>query len=155
MRAEDDGGIAAVQIFATGLNIRSMRSSDYIGRIAPTPTGLLHAGHAATFGVVHRRAREAGGRLILRIEDIDPARCRPEYVEACMEDLRWLGLTWDEGPVRQSERREIFLKAWRRLRDEFPRAQRAEGRGTPHPSSSPTSPDNNHVIGMIDRFRSV
>ncbi len=88
----------------------------YIGRLAPTPTGLLHAGHAATFRTVHERARAAGGRLILRIEDIDPLRCKPEFASACLEDLTWLGITWDEGPVRQSERRTVFLDAWTRLR---------------------------------------
>jgi len=89
----------------------------YRGRLAPTPTGLLHAGHAATFGLAHGRARVAGGRLILRIEDIDTQRSKPEFTDACIEDLSWLGLTWDEGPIFQSQRREHFLETWRRLRD--------------------------------------
>lgn len=89
----------------------------YRGRIAPTPTGLLHAGHAATFRLAHERARAAGGHLALRIEDIDPQRCRPEFSAAAIEDLRWIGMTWDEGPVFQSERRPGFLETWRRLRD--------------------------------------
>jgi glutamyl-Q tRNA(Asp) synthetase len=74
-----------------------------ITRFAPSPTGYLHLGHAysALFG--WRRAREAGGRFLLRIEDIDPGRCRPEFTRAILEDLAWLGLDWD-GPVRvQSE----------------------------------------------------
>ncbi len=87
------------------------------GRIAPTPTGYLHLGHAATFAIAHRRAREAGGEVILRIEDIDPQRCKPEFVAACVEDIKWLGLDWDGEPVLQSRRREVFLDAWRRLRD--------------------------------------
>jgi glutamyl-tRNA synthetase len=87
------------------------------GRIAPTPTGLLHAGHAATFWTAQERARAVGGRLILRIEDIDTQRCRPEFVAACLEDLAWLGITWDEGPIYQSARRDVFLETWRRLRD--------------------------------------
>jgi len=91
--------------------------SNYCGRLAPTPTGLLHAGHAATFRVAHARARAAGGRLLLRIEDIDPDRCRPEFSAAAIEDLRWLGLDWNGDPIFQSARREIFLAAWRRLRD--------------------------------------
>lgn len=94
-----------------------MEPPAYIGRIAPTPTGLLHAGHAATFRTAHDRARAAGGRLILRIEDIDAQRCRPEFAAACIEDLSWLGIAWDEGPILQSERRAIFLDAWTRLRD--------------------------------------
>jgi glutamyl-tRNA synthetase len=91
--------------------------NEYRGRIAPTPTGLLHAGHAATFRIAHDRARAAGGNLVLRIEDIDTARCRPEYVAACIEDLAWVGVNWDEGPIYQSARRELFLTIWRRLRD--------------------------------------
>ncbi len=91
--------------------------SAYRGRLAPTPTGPLHAGHAATFRLAHDRARAAGGHLVLRIEDIDPQRCRPEFAAACLEDLRWLGLTWDDGPVFQSERRAGFLALWELLRD--------------------------------------
>lgn len=90
----------------------------YRGRIAPTPTGLLHVGHAATFRIAWQRAREAGGQVILRIEDLDPRRCKREFAEAAMEDLRWLGLDWNEGPVWQSERRGFFLQAWDRLRRE-------------------------------------
>ncbi|MGH8047097.1 MAG: glutamate--tRNA ligase family protein [Chthoniobacterales bacterium] len=87
------------------------------GRLAPTPTGLLHAGHAATFRVAHDRTRQAGGSLVLRIEDIDAQRCKPEFVDACIEDLAWLGLTWDEGPIFQSQRHALFLETWQRLRD--------------------------------------
>jgi glutamyl-Q tRNA(Asp) synthetase len=70
-----------------------------VTRFAPSPTGLLHLGHAYAACFAHRRAREAGGRFLLRIEDIDPARCRPAYAEGIAEDLRWLGLHWD-GDVR-------------------------------------------------------
>lgn len=91
--------------------------SNYRGRLAPTPTGLLHAGHAATFRIAHARARAAGGKILLRIEDIDPDRCRPEFTAAAIEDLRWLGLDWDGEPILQSTRRDVFLAAWRRLRD--------------------------------------
>jgi glutamyl-Q tRNA(Asp) synthetase len=70
-----------------------------VTRFAPSPTGFLHLGHAhsALFG--WREARAAGGRFLLRIEDIDPGRCRPEFTDAILEDLTWLGLDWD-GPVR-------------------------------------------------------
>jgi glutamyl-Q tRNA(Asp) synthetase len=72
-------------------------------RFAPSPTGFLHLGHAYSALVAWRRAREAGGRFLLRLEDIDPARSRPEFAQAILEDLAWLGLDWD-GPVRvQSE----------------------------------------------------
>ena len=72
-------------------------------RFAPSPTGFLHLGHAFAAFNAWRRARAAGGRFLLRLEDIDAARCRPEYADAIQEDLAWLGLDWD-GPVRvQSE----------------------------------------------------
>lgn len=74
-----------------------------ISRFAPSPTGHLHLGHAHAALTAWRRAREAGGRFLLRIEDIDPVRCRPGYVRDLLEDLEWLGLDWD-GEVRvQSE----------------------------------------------------
>lgn len=89
----------------------------YRGRIAPSPTGYLHVGHAATFWTAQERARAAGGKLILRIEDIDVARCRPEFRQALIEDLRWFGLAWVEGPYVQSERTAVYREAWRRLRE--------------------------------------
>jgi glutamyl-tRNA synthetase len=92
-------------------------SDFYCGRVAPTPTGYLHAGHALTFRTAYERARAQAGRLILRIEDLDPARCRREYVDGVMDDLRWLGIAWDGEVVFQSARRERYLEVWRRLRD--------------------------------------
>lgn len=97
----------------------------YRGRLAPSPTGLLHLGHARTFWVAHVRARASGGTLVFRNEDLDIQRCRHEFVAAMYDDLRWLGLNWDEGPdlsgpfapYSQSERRTVYLDAWRRLRD--------------------------------------
>jgi glutamyl/glutaminyl-tRNA synthetase len=97
----------------------------YRGRIAPSPTGYLHLGHARTFLIAAERAHAAGGTLVLRNEDLDPDRCRPEYVEAMYQDLHWLGILWDEGPdcggayapYSQSERRKSYLEIWRRLRD--------------------------------------
>ncbi|HEX6536447.1 MAG TPA: tRNA glutamyl-Q(34) synthetase GluQRS [Gemmatimonadaceae bacterium] len=89
----------------------------YRGRLAPTPTGDLHVGHARTFVAAWRRAVEAGGALVLRIEDLDPLRCRPEYTARAIEDLGWLGVRWTEGPHHQSRRRQLFEAAWRALRD--------------------------------------
>jgi len=97
----------------------------YRGRLAPSPTGLLHAGHARTFGIAADRAVQHNGRLILRNEDLDPQRCRPEFVAAMYEDLRWLGIEWSEGPdvggpfapYSQSQRREHYVAAWKNLRD--------------------------------------
>lgn len=77
--------------------------SDYITRFAPSPTGRLHLGHAVSAFNVWAAAAEAGGVVRLRIEDIDQTRCKPEYETGILEDLKWLGLSWD-GPVRrQSE----------------------------------------------------
>lgn len=89
----------------------------YRGRLAPSPTGYLHLGHARTFWRAQERAREHNGTLVLRVEDLDRARCRPEFAEAIAEDLRWFGVRWDEGPYRQSERRELYLATWQKLRD--------------------------------------
>ncbi|MGB6753316.1 MAG: tRNA glutamyl-Q(34) synthetase GluQRS [Xanthobacteraceae bacterium] len=72
-------------------------------RFAPSPNGYLHLGHAYSALLNHDMARECGGRLLLRVEDIDTVRCRPDYEEAIYEDLRWLGLSWQEPVRRQSE----------------------------------------------------
>jgi glutamyl/glutaminyl-tRNA synthetase len=72
--------------------------SSYRSRIAPSPTGLLHLGHAATFWVAHQRSMAASGILVLRMEDLDPQRSKAEFAEAAIEDLRWLGVRWHEGP---------------------------------------------------------
>lgn len=89
----------------------------YRGRIAPTPTGLMHVGHACTYMAAWRRAVDAGGSVLLRIEDLDPLRCRPEYAAAVIDDLRWLGIECEGEPIFQSRRRGVFDDAWRRLRD--------------------------------------
>jgi glutamyl-tRNA synthetase len=77
----------------------------------------MHVGHARTFVAAWRRAVDVGGEMVLRIEDLDPLRCRAEYTERVIEDLEWLGVRWNEGPVYQSERRGIYEAAWRALRD--------------------------------------
>lgn len=98
-------------------------TSNYRGRLAPSPTGYLHVGHARTFWAAWQRAREAGGALVMRMEDLDPERSKSIYAEAALEDLRWLGIRWQEGPDRggpfapyvQSKRRSHYLAAWRKL----------------------------------------
>lgn len=98
----------------------------YRGRLAPSPTGLLHIGHARTFWIAAQRAIEHQGTLILRNEDLDPQRSRPDFANGMLEDLHWLGIRWaegpdcggDYGPYTQSERRAHYLDAWRRLRDD-------------------------------------
>ena len=86
-----------------------------VTRFAPTPSGYLHLGHAYAALVACESARAAGGRFLLRIEDIDRARCRPEFEQGILEDLRWLGLDWDGEPVRQSERMALYDQALDRL----------------------------------------
>jgi glutamyl-Q tRNA(Asp) synthetase len=87
-------------------------------RFAPSPTGLLHRGHAFSALSAYQRAKELGGRFVLRIEDIDQTRCRPAYTEALLDDLAWLGLTWEQ-PVRiQSQHMADYHAALGRLRDQ-------------------------------------
>src|ERR1700753_2825852 len=80
-------------------------------RFAPSPNGYLHLGHALSALLNHDLAQRAGGRLLLRIEDIDPARCRPEYEDAIYEDLGWLGVSWEAPVRRQSEHLADYRRA--------------------------------------------
>ncbi len=120
----------------------------YRGRLAPSPTGFLHAGHAATFLTVALRASAAGGTLILRNDDLDGARCKPEFTHATLEDLRWLGIHWQEGPdtggphapYSQSERLSSYRAAFEELRTSgwiYPckcsRKEIASALSAPHP----------------------
>jgi glutamyl/glutaminyl-tRNA synthetase len=96
----------------------------YRGRIAPSPTGYLHLGHARTFWAAQERAQARRGTLVLRNEDLDRARCKPEFVTAMFEDLRWFGFQWQEGPDQggpfapydQSARLEGYRHALDQLR---------------------------------------
>jgi glutamyl-tRNA synthetase len=90
-------------------------SSSYIGRLAPSPTGLLHLGHAATFFAAFTRAREHNGTLLLRNEDLDPQRSRPEFVSAMLEDLAWLGIAWQPPMLSQSQRLPAYRAAFEQL----------------------------------------
>lgn len=89
-----------------------------ITRFAPSPTGRLHLGHAYSAVTAYDRARGEGGRFLLRIEDIDATRFRPEFVEAIFDDLRWLGIDWDGASIVQSERLAIYERALQRLIDQ-------------------------------------
>ena len=99
------------------------KNPPYRGRIAPSPTGYLHLGHARTFWMAQERARAAGGVLVLRNEDLDRARCKPEFASAILEDLRWFGFDWQEGPdvggpfapYNQSERYAHYRVALEKL----------------------------------------
>ena len=87
-----------------------------ISRFAPSPTGRLHLGHGYSALRSWDFARSRGGGFLLRIEDIDPARCRPEHVAGIIEDLRWLGIDWDGDPLFQSARLPLYQAALDRLR---------------------------------------
>lgn len=84
-----------------------MTDAPYVGRLAPSPTGLLHLGHARTFWIAAQRAKAAEGMLWLRDEDLDPQRSRAAFAEAMREDLQWLGIRWDF-EMRQSERLSVY-----------------------------------------------
>ena len=103
----------------------------YRGRLAPTPTGHLHLGHARTFWIAQHRAEQSEGTLVLRIEDLDRDRCKPQYQKDLLEDLRWFGFRWQEGPdvggvgeatpreyrapYHQSARLPFYLDIWKQL----------------------------------------
>jgi glutamyl/glutaminyl-tRNA synthetase len=87
----------------------------YLGRLAPSPTGHLHLGHARTFWIAAERARAAGGKLLLRNDDLDAIRFRLDFVAAMLEDLRWLGFTWEEPIIAQSQRLPLYRTALARL----------------------------------------
>ena len=149
--------------------------SVYRGRIAPSPSGYLHLGHARTFWTAYERSRKQNGTLVFRNEDLDPQRSKPEYAAAMVEDLKWLGIKWQEGPdvggphmpYLQSMRRDWYLGAWRELRDEgwiYPckcsRKELAEVAQAPH-DDEPMYPgkcreqlsDQNLPVGVNWRFR--
>ena len=87
-----------------------------IFRFAPSPNGFLHLGHAYSAIFTAEAAKAAGGKMLLRIEDIDQERCKPEFEAAVFEDLKWLGLTWPEPVVRQSQRFDVYFGAAKKLR---------------------------------------
>lgn len=112
------------QVQAGQFGGRGEAAPKYRGRLAPSPTGYLHLGHARTFWTAQQRAQGRGGELILRNEDLDRARCRPEFAAAMIEDLRWFGFDWSEGPdiggafapYHQSGRMDAYRAALEMLR---------------------------------------
>ncbi len=86
-----------------------------VGRLAPSPTGALHVGHARSFLLAWWSVRSRGGRVLLRIDDLDHTRLRPGMVDACLRDLEWLGLPWDGPIVLQSQRTELYMECAHRL----------------------------------------
>jgi glutamyl-Q tRNA(Asp) synthetase len=90
--------------------------SQVVSRFAPSPTGRLHLGHAYSCILAHDYARDRGGAFLLRIEDIDPGRSRPEFIGGIVEDLTWLGLRWDREILFQSRRLDVYAQALARLK---------------------------------------
>ena len=86
-----------------------------VGRLAPSPSGRLHLGHARTFALAWAQARSRSGQIVLRMEDLDQSRCRPEHVQRTFRDLEWLGLEWDGPVLHQSQRLEALREAAARL----------------------------------------
>ena len=89
-----------------------------VTRFAPSPTGRLHLGHAYSAVLGHARARESGGAFWLRIEDLDQTRSRPEFADGIYDDLKWLGIRWEEPVLVQSQRTAAYEAALERLKDE-------------------------------------
>jgi glutamyl-Q tRNA(Asp) synthetase len=143
-------------------------------RFAPSPNGFLHLGHALSAIMNFDLARETGGRFLLRIEDIDVARCRPEYEAAIYRDLAWLGLTWEQPVRRQSEHLASYGEALARLQEDglvYPSfesrveiaqlvAQREAREGASgsrpwprDPDGAPLYPGNAHSLSSAERAR--
>jgi len=101
----------SVGISARPINLLSR----YVGRLAPSPTGAQHVGNARTYLIAWLAARRRGGHVVLRIEDIDSPRVKAGAVQSALDDLRWLGLDWDEGPIFQTERLSFYESALRVL----------------------------------------
>jgi glutamyl-tRNA synthetase len=91
--------------------------TQYVGRLAPSPTGAQHVGNARTYLIAWLAARSCGGKVALRIEDIDSPRVKTGAMEQALVDLCWLGLDWDGGPVIQTERLELYQAALRQLQE--------------------------------------
>ncbi len=87
----------------------------FVTRFAPSPTGPLHLGHAYSALLAHDMARAAGGQFLLRFEDTDLDRCKPEYVQQTLDDLKWLGIRWDAEPLFQSEHLSVYNQYVERL----------------------------------------
>jgi glutamyl-Q tRNA(Asp) synthetase len=134
--------------------------SEIVSRFAPSPTGLLHLGHAWSAISAHDRARDDGGRFLLRIEDIDGTRSREEFVGAIERDLAWLGLSWDGAVVRQSERLGLYDAALDRLKALgllYPcfctRAEIAASLSAPHGDEGPVYPGTCRHLAAEERAR--
>jgi glutamyl-Q tRNA(Asp) synthetase len=135
-----------------------------VTRFAPSPTGRLHLGHAFSALLAHDFARERGGAFVLRIEDIDPGRSRPEHVDSIVEDLAWLGVEWDGEILFQSERLQLYAEAVDRLKAAglvYPcfctraaiAAEIAASAAAPHGPDGPLYPGTCRRLSTLERKR--
>ncbi|MFK4502753.1 glutamyl-Q tRNA(Asp) synthetase [Bradyrhizobium japonicum] len=146
------------------------RMAPPVFRFAPSPNGLLHLGHAYSALLNFDRARETGGRLLLRIEDIDATRCRPEYETAIYDDLAWLGIAWETPVRRQSEHLAVYRAALEKLsalglvypafesRAEIARLVTARGAAGPwprDPDGAPLYPGDARSLSAGERDRLI
>src|SRR5207253_3234116 len=120
-------------------------SSDrpFVTRLAPSPTGAQHLGNARTYLITWLMARQRGGRIVLRIEDIDSPRVKPDAAAQLINDLRWLGLDWDDGPIVQSQRISLYAAALEKLQAQelvYPctctRSDVEQAASAPHPEGA-------------------
>lgn len=143
-----------------------MTTRDVVTRFAPSPTGRLHVGHGWSALLAHDAARAAGGRFLLRIEDIDGTRSRPEHIAGMLEDLGWLGIGWDGAPVIQSARAADHRAALDRLIGDglaYPcfctradiAAQIAASGAAPHGPEGPVYPGTCRVLDGAERAERI
>lgn len=133
--------------------------TNVVERFAPSPTGLLHLGHAFSALTAYEAAVKAKGRFLIRIEDIDTTRSRPEYEEAIFDDLRWLGISWEEPVLRQVDRFDAYRAALDDLKARglvYPcfctRKQIAAALSAPHHDGGPSGPDGPAYPGTCRRL---
>ncbi len=146
--------------------MQAASDSGFVTRFAPSPTGALHLGHAYSALLAFDAACAAGGRFLLRIEDIDTTRCRPEFEAAILEDLAWLGLTWEKPVRRQSEHLDDYRAALDRLAERdllYPcfctrkeiRAAATRHPKAPHGPDGPVYPGTCRALSPAERDRRI
>lgn len=118
-----------------------------VGRFAPSPSGRMHLGNVFAAMLAWLYARQADGELLLRIEDLDPDRCKPEYVMQLRDDLRWLGLDWDREGQPQSQRSEVYREAFERLEEKGLIYPCYCSRAELHAASAPHASDGTPIYG--------
>lgn len=118
-----------------------------VGRFAPSPSGRMHLGNVFAAMLAWLYARYADGELLLRMEDLDPDRCKPEYMTQLRDDLRWLGLDWDREGQPQSQRSEIYREAFERLEENELIYPCYCSRAELHAASAPHASDGTPIYG--------